>query len=250
MFEFVSEAGNQIWLLGRDLSTQYIGAPVESYTANAIVQSAVNIPGTNEVRFTLNSGITLVYDYYYGQWDTFTNVPAISSTLFQGVHTFINSLGQVFQETPGKYLDGSAPVLMSFTTSWIQLAGLQGYQRAYFFYILGTYITPHKLNVQIAYNYNPAIVQQNIIQPVNYSPAYGLDTPYGHETPYGGTPVREQWRIFFRQMRCESFQLTVTEIYDPTYGIVAGAGLTISGLNVVVGVKRGFRPILADLSVG
>jgi len=59
---FQSDKG--IWLLGRDLNTQYIGAPVEKYNS-ANVNSAQNIPGTNMVFFTLDTGITLMYDYYY-----------------------------------------------------------------------------------------------------------------------------------------------------------------------------------------
>lgn len=250
MFEFSSPSGNQIWLLGRDLSTQYIGAGVEAFTKNAEVLSAVNIPGTNEVRFTLSSGITVKYDYYYGQWDTDVNVPAISSTLFQGLHTYINTFGQVFQETPGLYLDGSSPVLMSFTTSWIQLAGLQGYQRAYYFYLLGIYLSPHKLLVQIAYDYNSAPSQSSLISPTNYSPVYGKDLTFGSGNPYGGSTNLEQWRIFLSRQRCEAFQITVQEIYDPAYGVVAGGGVSLSGINLVVGVKKGYRPIQAQHSVG
>ena len=132
---FQSDKG--IWLLGRGMEVSYIGAPVEAYTKTAVVQSAVAIPGTTQVRFTLDSGITLMYDYFFQQWGTFAGVPAISSTLYQNLHTFINSSGAVYQESPGIYLDGSNPVKMKFTTSWINLAGLQGYQRAYFFYMLG-----------------------------------------------------------------------------------------------------------------
>lgn len=250
MFEFQSEAGNQIWLLGRDLSTQYIGAPVEAYTQSATVQSAVNIPGTNQVRFTMSSGITLVYDYYYGQWGSFSGVPAVSSTLFQGLHTYINKYGQVFQESPGSYLDGSNPVVMSFTTSWIHLAGLQGYQRAYMVYLLGTYLSPHKLLVQIASDYNPSPTQQSIIVPGNFAPVYGQDSTYGSGDPYGGPGNREQWRVFLTQQRCEAFQITVSELYDPSYGQAAGAGLTLSGINAVVGIKKGYRPSKAVNSVG
>jgi len=42
----------------------------------------------------------------------------------------------------------------------------------------------------------------------------------------------------------------VTEIYDPAYGVVAGAGLTLSGINIVVGIKKGYTPIRADQTVG
>jgi hypothetical protein len=250
MFEFASEAGNQIWLLGRDLTTRYIGAEVEGYTQNATVQSAVNIPGTNQVRFTMSSGITLMYDYYYGQWGTFLNVPAVSSTIYQGLHTYINSFGQVFQESPGIYLDNTSPVLMSFVTAWIKLAGLQGYQRAYFFTLLGTYYSPHKLDIRVAYDYNPNPTSQTIITPSNFTPAYGNDLTYGSGTPYGGQSVLEQRRIFFQQQRCESFQLIVNEIYDPSYGVVAGKGLTLSGIDLIVGVKKGWRPYKAASSTG
>ena len=253
---FQSDKG--IWLLGRDLSTQYIGAPVEEFNSS-IVQSAVNVPETNQVRFTLNTGQTLMYDYFYGQWGTFVGVPAISSTLYQGLHTFLNSEGGVFQETPGLYLDGSNPVLLSFTTSWIQLAGLQGYQRAYWIYLLGTYVTPHTLNMQIAYDYNPSPIQSTLVTPVNFGPIYGsADMPvYGQLNPYGGGSVDsgassniEQGRIFLSKMRCTSFQVSLQEIYDPTYGVPAGEGLSLSGLNLVVAVKKGWRPQPAATSYG
>lgn len=250
MFEFASKAGNQIWLLGRDLTTQYIGAPVEAFTQNATVQSAVNVPGTNQVRFTLNTGITLMFDYYYQQWGTFVNVPAISSTLYQDLHTYINSLGQVFQETQGKYLDNTLPVLMGFSTSWASLSGLQGYQRAYWFTLLGTYYSPHKLNIKVGYDYNPNPSSQTLIAPLNFSPTYGQDLTYGSGTPYGGPAALEQWRVFFKQQRCESFQIILNEIYDPSFGVVSGKGLTISGLDLVVGIKKGWRPYRSSSSAG
>lgn len=239
---------NGIWMLGRGMGVEYIGFPVESLTNSGEVQSAVTIPGTTQVRFTLSSGVTLLYDYFYKQWGTF-NVNAISSTLYQNRHTFLDSFGDIFQENPGTYLDGSRPVTVSFTTSWLNLAGLQGYQRAYFFYLLGKYLSPHFLKVDIAYDYNPSIVQSVTITPDNFSQAYGDSSPYGQQSPYGGSDV-EQWRIFFANQRCQSFQLTLTEIYDPSLGVEAGAGLTISGLNCLVSVARGFRAQSAARSVG
>lgn len=236
---FQSDKG--IWLLGRDLSTKYIGAPVEGYTLEGLVQSAVNVPGTNQVRFTLDSGITLMYDYFFEQWGTFTNVPAISSTLYNGLHTYLDNLGRVFQETPGEYLDRSSPVLMKFKTSWLNLAGLQGYERAYEFYLLGTYISPHKLNMLIAYDYNPSPAQQSIITPDNMPETWGSDALWGSGSRWGGTEGGnvEQWRIFLDRQKCQAFQITMEEVFDASYGTVAGAGLTLSGINLTVGIKSG-----------
>lgn len=250
MFEFQSEAGNQIYLLGRDLSTSYIGAPVEALTQNATVQSAINIPGTNQVRFTLSSGITVMYDYFYGEWGEFENVNALSSCIYQGLHTYINSFDQILQETPGVYLDGSTPVCMRFTTAWIKLAGLQGYQRAFWMSFLGTYYSPHKLQISVSYDYQANTPSNAGITPDNIATAYGLDTPYGQGSPYGGTTSLEQWRGFFQQQRCESIQITVQEIYNPALGVAAGAGLSISGIDLVIGAKKGFRPYRASNQVG
>jgi hypothetical protein len=245
---FQSDKG--LWLLNRGLGISYIGSPVEGYTQSASVQSAVSIPGTTQVRFTLDSGITLMYDYFYQDWATFSGASAISSTIYQGSHTIVNDDGLVFQQTDGTYLDGSLPVLMSFETSWIALGGLQGYQRAYYLYLLGKFITPHKIQVQVCYDYNDAPQQSTIFTPDNYSLPYGSDPIYGSPGPYGGPSSVEQFRVFFENQKCQAFKLIVSEIYDPQYQTTPGEGLTISGINLVVGVKSQ-RPRLSPArSVG
>lgn len=244
---FQSDKG--IWLLSRDLSTQYIGAAVEVFNEYEVT-SAVCVPGTNQVRFALSNGVTLMYDYFYGQWGTFTNVASVSSTLFESLHTYIDSFGRVFQEAPGTYVDGSSPVLMSFTTGWLNLAGLQGYQRAYFFYLLANYLSPHKLQVQIAYDFAPSPSQSVIISPDNYSAPYGGDPTYGDSAYYGGYSQLEQWRVFFEKQRCQSFQITVKEIFDPSLGVAPGAGFTMSGIDLVFGVRKGYPNISPSRSTG
>ena len=245
---FQSDKG--IWLLGRDLNTTYIGAPVEEFTNGALVQSSVNVPGTNQVRFTLDTGITLMYDYYYGQWGTFTNIPAISSTLYEDLHTFVNSSGQVYQENLNSYLDGSNPVLMSFKTSWFALAGLQGFERFYQMFLLGKYYTPFKLEVLLSYDYQDGPSQGVIVTPEGASNIYGSDPIYGDGTPYGGPTNIFEARVFPQKQKCESFQVTIKEIYDPQYGIVSGAGLTLSGINLLIGAKKGARTSAANRNFG
>lgn len=243
---FQSDKG--IWLLGRDLSTKYIGAEVEEFNGS-IVTSAVNVPGTNQVRFTLDTGEMLMYDYYVNQWGTFKGVPAVSSTLYSGMHTYLNSYGQVFKETIGKYLDGSNPVLMSFKTSWLNLAGLRGYQRAYEFTFLGTYISPHKLEVQVAYDYESPI-QQSIFEPDNYSGTWGSSPNWGSGSSWGGSSNIEQFRVFNKKQKCDSYQISVQELFDSSFGTVAGAGLTLSGICAVVGIKKGNAPSIGRSSIG
>lgn len=247
------QSNKGIWLLGRDLSTSYIGAGVENFTLAATVNSAVGVPGTNQVRFTLSSGVTLMYDYYYAQWGTFVGVPAVSSCIWQDLHTFIDSYGRLFQESPGTYVDGSTPVLMQFQTGPLRLDQLQSYQRAYFFYLLGHYISPHKLMVSITYDYEIGPSQSVLISPNNYSTPYGAgpsQSPYGQGSPFGGPTSLELWRVFLQRQRCMAMSITLQEVYDATLGVPAGAGLTLSGINLVAGFKKPFRPQSAATSVG
>lgn len=244
---FQSDKG--IWLLGRDMSTSYIGAPVEDYNVNTVV-SAQAIPATNQVRFVLDNNITLMYDYFYNQWAIHSNIKAISSTLYQGAHTYLNSLGGVYQETPNYYKDGSSPVLMSLTTSWINVAGLQGYERFYFMHLLGTYFTPFKLNVQLAYDYNMGAKQSIIVAPDNYTAPWGAEALWGSGGPWGGIGNVFEARVFPQKQKCESFQVTIDEVFDPNFGTDAGQGLTLSGLLLTVGLKKGYRTQSAKRSFG
>ena len=242
---FQSDKG--IWLLGRGLNTQYIGSPVEAFNSST-VNSANVIPDTNYVLFTLNTGQMLMYDYYYQQWGTFVGASAISSCIYQGLHTILSPFGNIQQATPNAYLDDLNPVLMSFTTSWLNLASLQGYERFYEFYILAKYLSPHSLLCQVAYDYEPSISSQTLITPQNFSGS--LPSPFGAPVPFGGPGNKEQWRIHAKQQLSESFQLTITEVFNPLLGSVAGAGFTMSGLNVTVGIKKATRPIRGSTAAG
>ncbi len=242
---FQSQKG--IWLLGRDLSTQYIGADVEQYNTSA-VNGSVSLSAYNQIRFSLDNGNVLMYDYYYQQWCTFTNVPAISSCLYQNRHTILNSRGIVQQEGTG-WLDESRPVLISFTTAWAKLVGLQGYQRAYFMYMLGSYAGPHRLSVNVAFDYDPAIVQTAPLRPLNSNDNWGSDTLWGGSTPWGGGSNTEQYRVFFKRQKCQAVQVSVQEVYNSADGQPAG-GIQLSSLNFVIGAKKGYPTVASNQSGG
>ena len=244
---FQSDKG--IWLLDRGLQTTYIGAGVEQYNAQT-VKAAKTIPATNQVRFILDNNITLMYDYYMGQWGTHTNILAISGTLWNGADTYLNSLGAVHRETPNVFVDGSTPVLVSFTTGWISLAGIQGLERFYEMYILGKYFTPFKLQVQIAYDFNTSPQQSTLVLPDNYGGQWGSQPLWGSGQAWGGPGNVLSARVFPEKQKCETFQLIVNEIYDPSYGVAPGQGLILSGLNLIVGTKRGYRAQKSSQSFG
>lgn len=222
---FKSDKG--IYLLDRSLNASYIGSPVEAYNQYDVVSSQL-IPNTTQVRFLLSNGILIMYDYFYSLWATFTNPAGVSDCIFQGQHTYVSSSGEIYQETPGIYVDGtSVPVLMNFTTSWIKLAGLQGYQRSFFAYFLAEYLSPHQWSISTYTNFSSNPDQNDVITPIS-------------------TSFLENWRLFFKNQRCQSFQIQLQEIYTGT----PGPAFTMSGMNLIVGAKSKFRTIPAAQSVG
>ncbi len=247
------ESNKGIWLLGRGLDTSYVGASVQGFTDGATVLSAVSVPGTNQVRFDLDSGISLMYDYYYDQWGTFKGAPSLSSCIYEDKHTILNPYSRIQQQSEESYLDGSSPVLLRFKTGPLRIGDLQGYQRGYFFYLLGSYISPHRLVMGISYDYEGSPSQQVIVTPVNGSMPFGsggAQSPFGQQALFGGPSSIEQWRIFLEKQRCMAFAITLQEVFDSSVGLPAGAGLTLSGLNIVCGFKKGYRPQEAATSAG
>lgn len=243
------QSAKGIWLLGRDLSTTYIGSAVEDFNEFDVL-SAINIPTKNQTRFTLSDGTILVYNYFFGQWSTFVGIPAVASTAFQGLHTFINSFGDLYQENPGSYLDGSTPVLMGLTTGWFNPQGLEGFERAYWMNFIGEYKSPHFLVVNIDFDYKDSPDQSTIVRPDNYNNPYGGDPLYGSTYVYGGTESLEQWRIFFQKQHCEAFRINIDEVFNASLGTAAGEGLTLSGLTLIYGGKGVYPRLPASRSTG
>lgn len=244
---FQSDKG--IWLLSRALEVSYIGAPVEEFNS-ATVTSANVIPETNFVLFTLDSGPFLMYDYFYAQWGTFVGTQAAtSSCIYNGLHTVLNKYGQILQETPGFYLDGSNPVLIGLTSGHIQFQGISGYQALFEIQLLGQYFSPHLLDFQLGYDFG-ALSEQVLIQPTNYTGVYGSDSLYGMTSPFGGPSQLEQWRIQPSTQNCQAFQISIQEVYDPSFGAPAGAGFTLSAMTVTLGLMKGYRPVKAANTVG
>jgi hypothetical protein len=218
-----------IFLLGRDLSTTYIGAPVEAYN-NYTITGAQLIPDTTEVRFTLSNGTALNYDYFYRQWSVYTNYSAVGATLFDNIFTYIDSSGNIFTETAGTYSDNGTAIYQSFTTGWLSLVGLQGFQRIYQLYLLGTYYSAQNVTVGIAYDFDDTIVQTVTLDNTTLYSELGNDV--------------SQWRINFDRQKCQAIRLTITEIADPTNPVI-GQGLSIESLNIVVGAKLSYPKLPA-----
>lgn len=240
---FQSEKG--IYLLNRGLQVEYIGAAVETYNT-ATVTSATLMARQNQVRFTLDSKITLVYDYYVKQWSTFTIVDGLDATIWNELYTYIQDSGKVLTETPGVHTIEGAYISMKIVTAWLQLAGIQNFQRIRDMMILGSYNSPHQLQVGVAYDFNGSPTQNTIIGsdgPANF----GDDSPFGSGTPFGGEFPLYQWRVYFDRQKCMAIQITLRDIPLDT---TIGESLSMTGINLRVGVKKGHNKLSADHQFG
>jgi hypothetical protein len=204
------------WLMDRGLNVQYIGAEVEAYNS-AGVTSAVKIDKTTQVRFTLDSGVVLYYDYYANKWSVASGITAAAACLWNGVYTWVDANGVVYQENSG-FVDGSSAISLQLQTGWIHLAGLQGYQRIYRALLLGTYYSGHTLTVQVGYDYEDSWNETHTITPASVS----ADQPY-------------QFEIYPTRQKCQAIRF---KIYDTATG-TPGQGYDLSGLELIIGKKQG-----------
>lgn len=262
----VFKSNKGIYLLSRGLGVQYIGADVEAYNQYNVT-SALLIIDTNQVRFTLSNGTVLVVDYYVQQWSVFTNIASLSSIINLNNFTYLQSNGLVLQETPGVFNDNGSFIKLKLMTSWLSLAGLEGFQRFYKMIILGQYLGPHKLKINFAYDFNPVFTQDDLVDvsTILNTNLYGgavagsngaltSGSPYGREPLYGGQYPSYQWRIFPKQQLCTSVQIALEDV--PVVGTVINEqgipvqvsyneGLSLSSMTLEIGSKRGQNKISA-----
>lgn len=142
-----------IYLIGGDSGVKYIGAPVEAFNAQT-VRRATQLPDRTQIVWLTDSGSTLLYDYLFDQWSTFTNHEGLDAIVVGGQYHYIRSDGQIYRETVGVYSDAGARIRFRLETAWIHMLDqLQGFQKFFNFHLLGTWISAHQLGVQYQTDY-------------------------------------------------------------------------------------------------
>lgn len=150
---YMYKSAQGIYLLGGDSSTKYIGAPVEAYNAQT-VRRATQLPDRTQIVFLTDDGLSLLYDYLFDQWSTFTNHEGRDSVVVGGRYYYLRTDGRVFAETVGEHSDAGTRIRLRLETAWIHmLEYLQGFQKFWNFHLLGTWHSPHQLGVQYETDY-------------------------------------------------------------------------------------------------
>jgi hypothetical protein len=232
---FKSKKG--IYLLDRGLQVQYIGAEVEEWNDLTITSSSV-VDEQNQVRFTTSEGRCLVYDLYFQQWYTFTNIPAIDSAVWQGKYVFLKSTAEIWRETKGQYLDVDVPIISTYVLALLQFGQVQGFQRIFKINLLGDNRGTHGLKIEVGYDYRDFYEERWIVYPdtVLFDSVWGDDSVWGEAgTLWGGNyDGVYQFQIRPRQQRCQALRLKVQDFFGSGSGT---AGFAFSNVTAEVGIE-------------
>ncbi len=226
---FKSEKG--IYLLDRALSVSYIGKEVEDYNSEDVM-SAVLLAEDNQVRFVLKNEITLVYDYLFNRWTTFSQYNGDSAYIWKNKFTRIDGSGLVYFEDKNLFVDlnsdeeSYSPYL---ATKWLQIKNVQDYQRVYRLAILGDLKSPHTLNYKIYYDYDETNFDE-----------YNFDSSLIDGSEYDDTVY--QPIIHLKRQKCDALKVVMTVIPNGD----SEESLQLVDMSMQVGVKQGLQKVKAD----
>ena len=224
-----------VYLLDRALNAVYIGSQVEAYNGLSITGGNL-VPTQNQVRFTSSEGRTLVFDYYFKQWFTFTGQSSSSSIAWKNQFTYSASDGSVFSEEDGRYDDNGSVISTKITTGWLSFAGLQGYKRVYLAQLFGELKGSHTLSVKLSYDFKNSYSEE-FTAVLDTGAAYG-DGLYGDIGVYGGTEGTMHYEVQPAKQKCTSIKVTIQDYFPDSR---PSEGFRISGLSFEVGIEPGLK---------
>lgn len=231
----IFQSAKGIYMLQRDKAVDYVGAPVEAYNAQTITRATL-MPDRTQIVMLTDSGETLLFDYLFRQWSTFTNHEGRDGLVLDGTYHYLRNDGRVFRETPGVFRDDNEHIRSVIETAWLKVNGLQGFQRIYHVLLLGDYKSPHTLRVKAQYDYEPS-----------WTNTWDLDvdsnqtlTPYGSGTygagVYGSSGFSRYQEKIHVGRKCQSARFRIEEREDTGD---FGAAFELTEISMSVGVKGG-----------
>jgi hypothetical protein len=231
---FQSEKG--FYLLGGDFSVTYVGADVERYNSQTFT-GATLMADRNQVLFLASDGKSLLYDYYFKQWSTWSNYEGEAAILWKGAYCRLGSDGKVYKESTG-YHDAGAEIRRIVKTAPIKNPfSAQGYMRVRYFEILGEYKSPHRMRVTVFFNYEPGMdsysFEWNPADAMNVT-AYG-DGLYGDGYYGGAGSAVYQLGHETRMQKCQSIQIQMEDIPE----LPPGESCILTEVMLEVGLKGG-----------
>lgn len=235
MFQSTSSKSGT-YLINRGLALSYIGAPVQAYLADPIVD-VVHVPLRNRTMFYTSSGRTQVYDWAQSKltqqniWTTNVNQAAACAGLLNGLPVYQQAgqtaLSLLREDGTGTFWDENGTPNDEYVLSaWLSLNGLKGYERFYQLQGIGKTIAPHLLTVTMWTNFNDT-------------------TPFSTTSiQIGGPGPTADWGAweFKHPNKASSVRFGIRCSRTPG-DRADGAGANMSAIVIVYGTKVGLRKI-------
>lgn len=226
---FKSQKG--IYLLDRALQLSYIGKEVEDYNSTQVMGAKL-LAEDNQVRFTLKTGFTLVYDYLFNRWTSFSQYGGDGATIWKDKFARVDNSGRIYVEDKSIWIDNGSTVTSyspTIMTKWLQVKDLQNYSRIYRLAILGDLKSAHILNYKLYYDYDVT----------NYD-EYNFDSTIISGTGYDDTVY--QPIIHLKRQKCDAMMVVIT--------VIPGTGtqecLELVDMSFTVGLKEGLQKVKAS----
>lgn len=213
------ESPKGIYAIGRGLQAGYIGANVEDKVSELTITAALTVDDKNQIRFFSSNGTTLVYDWFFKRWDTFTGQSAVHAIPWMDQVTYLESDGDVQVEVDGQFDDNGTAIVTKLDTSWMSASGLQGHFRIYELAALGQFRGDHKLRVTFFFDWSEdAAESQPFVRDMTGEAA-------GNVVRLRACPGRQ---------RCESVRVRIEDVLSS-----ASEGWRLWALTYDVGAKPG-----------
>ena len=219
------------YVINPDMSLNYIGKDVEDTVGTSQPISADILPLQKQVRFVMDDQNILVWDYRLNVWTRHTGTTAIDSTMYRDKFAILKADGTIHTESElyaGPAFGPLPPTIMG--TSWIKLAGIQGYQRVRRVLLTGRWRSGD-LKVDVYKDYDgTTVVQSRVWTEAEMFSIVNFD---------GNFSVN----IHLKHQKTESIRLVFSSEDTPMQGDGGGfpwaAGAQIVSLMLEAGVKPG-----------
>jgi hypothetical protein len=238
----VFQSAKGIYMLSRDLSVSYVGAPVEGFNAQTVTRATL-IEDRTQVVFLCSTGKTLMFDYLFGQWSTYTNHTGLDAVVIDGTYHYLRTDGRVFRETVGVYRDDNSQIPLVLETAWIKLQGyLQGMSRFYHVALIGERKSAHTIRFRYRTDYTASwSAPINVDWTTASGDDYG-DGSYGDGDYGGDSPEVYQWKAHIGEVG-QSIRFRFEDV-EPTGEF--GASYELNELLLLCGSKgNAVRPLPA-----
>lgn len=216
------KSGKGIYLLDSSLQVTYIGAAVELYNSETILDSAV-IEKKNLVIFVTENR-ALLYNYQQNKWSTSSFLAGKSCCNWQGNLAVLKDDNNVYIQADGVYTDSTDQYGMKLVTPWLKVKGIQNFGRVYKIMMLGEFHAAHTVSVKVYYDYDDTDYDTYTVSPS------AADSIY-------------QYEIHLERQKSQSIKIEVEDV--PDVGS-SGQSMTLSNLSLLLGVKPGLYKGLSD----